>query len=84
MPVSRGRRKAKRRPAPPPKQTDPVKAKGPSPMWYVSLMFGLMGLGVVVIVVNYVGVLPGGTDNLWLIAGLACIAVGFGMTLNFR
>lgn len=53
-------------------------------MWYVSLMFGLMGLGVVVIVVNYVGVLPGGTDNLWLIAGLACIAVGFGMTLNFR
>jgi hypothetical protein len=39
---------------------------------------------VVVIVSNYIGVLPGGTDNKYLIAGLGAIAVGFGMTLNFR
>jgi Cell division protein CrgA len=84
MPVSRGRKKAKNRPAPPPKKVDPVKAKGPSPVWYVALMFGLMGLGVIVIIINYVGVLPGGTDNRYLIAGLGAIAVGFGMTLNYR
>ena len=84
MPTSKGRKKAKRRPAPPPKKPDAVKAKGPSPTWYVALMFGLMGIGVLVIVVNYVGVLPGGTDNKYLMAGLGAIAVGFGMTLNYR
>lgn len=84
MPVSKGRKKAKNRPAPPTRRVDPVKAKGPSPTWYVAIMFGLMAIGVIVIVINYVGVLPGGTDNLYLIAGLAAIAVGFGMTLNYR
>jgi hypothetical protein len=84
MPVSKGRRNARRRPTPPQKKADPVKAKGPSPTWYIALMFGLMGLGVIVIIANYIGVLPGGTDNKYLIAGLAAIAVGFGMTLNFR
>ena len=83
MPKSKGRKKAKRRPPPPPKQ-DPVKAKGPSPTWYVALMFTLMGLGALIIILNYMGVLPGGTDSVWLIGGLVGIAVGFGMTLNFR
>jgi len=84
MPVSKGRRNAKRRPAPPPKKVAPAKAKGPSPTWYVALMFGLMALGVIVIIANYIGVLPGGTDNKYLIAGLAGIAIGFAMTLNYR
>ena len=84
MPVSKGRKNAKRRPAPPPKKATPAKAKGPSPTWYVVLMFGLMALGVIVIIANYIGVLPGGTDNKYLIAGLAGIAIGFGMTLNYR
>ncbi|HEX9643714.1 MAG TPA: cell division protein CrgA [Acidimicrobiia bacterium] len=83
MPVSKGRKKAKRSPTPPPKP-DPVKAKGPSPKWYMVTMFGLMGAGLLVIVVNYMGLLPGGTSNTWLLGGLAGIAVGFGMTLNFR
>ncbi len=83
MPKSKGRKKAKRRPPPPPKP-DPVKAKGPSPAWYVASMFTLMGAGVLVIVVNYIGLLPGGTDSKWLLGGLAAIAAGFGMTLNFR
>jgi hypothetical protein len=83
MPKSKGRKKAKRRPPPPPK-TDPVKAKGPSPTWYVAIMFALMGIGVLVIVLNYIGLMPGGTSNAYLLLGLGGIAVGFGMTLNYR
>lgn len=83
MPVSKGRKKAKKRPPPPPKK-DPVKAKGPSPTWYVVLMFGLMAVGLIVILLNYMDVLPGGTDSKYLLAGLAGIGVGFAMTMNYR
>lgn len=83
MPVSKGRKKAKRRPPPPPKP-DPIKEKGPSPTWYIALMFGLMALGMLIILANYINLLPGGTSNTYLLIGLAGIAVGFGMTLNFR
>lgn len=84
MPVSKGRKKAKRRPAPPPPKPDPIKAKGPSPMWYVVTMFALMGIGTLIILANYINVLPGGTNNTYLLIGLAGIAGGFGMTLNYR
>ena len=82
MPKSKGRKKAKRRPPPPPKP-DPIKAKGPSPGWYAAIMFALMGIGVLVIVLNYIGIL-GDTNNTRLLIGLGMIAVGFGMTLNYR
>jgi hypothetical protein len=84
MPVSKGRKKAKRRPTPPPKP-DPVKAKGPSPRWYVILMAALMGGGLLLIILNYMGLVPGGdTDNVYLLTGLGAIGVGFAMTLNYR
>jgi hypothetical protein len=54
-----------------------------SPKWYVFTMFGLMAIGVVVIVLNYVGLTPE-TNNTYLIGGLAAIAVGFMMTLNYH
>ena len=47
-------------------------------------MVGLMGIGPLVILLNYMGLMPGGTDNTWLLTGLAGIAAGFAMTLNFR
>ena len=47
-------------------------------------MFSLMAIGVVVIILNYIGVFPGGTDNNYLYMGLGAIAVGFLMTLWFR
>ena len=58
--------------------------KGPSPTWYVVTMFALMGLGVVLILANYINLLPGSPDNMWLMVGLAGIAGGFAMTLNYR
>jgi len=84
MPVSKGRKKAKRKAPPPPPKPDPIKAKGPSPIWYVAIMFGLMGIGALIIILNYIGLVPGGTDNGKLVIGLAAIAAGFAMTLNYR
>lgn len=84
MPKSKGRKKKKNRsrstPPPPPEKKD----LGPSPTWYVALMFGLMAIGMLIIILNYIGLTPGDTSNFWLVVGLAGIAVGFGMTLNFR
>jgi len=85
MPVSKGRKKANKRPTPPKKQAAAeVEEKGSSPFWYVALMFGLMGVGIVVILLNYMGLVPGGTDSKWLLGGLGMIGIGFAMTLNFR
>ena len=85
MPKSKGRKKANRRPTPPKKQaTHEVDEKGPSPTWYVVLMFGLMAVGIIVILVNYMNLIPGGTDSKWLLGGLGMIGVGFAMTLNYR
>ncbi len=85
MPKSKGRKKANKRPTPPKKHaTSDVEDKGTSPIWYVTLMFGLMAVGVVVILLNYINLMPGGTDSRWLLGGLGLIGVGFAMTLNFR
>lgn len=81
MPKSKGRRKPKRStPAAPP----PPKVEKVSPKWYVVLMFSLMAIGAIVIILNYLGVLPGGSDSKWLFLGLGGIGVGFLMTLNFH
>jgi len=84
MPVSKGRKKANKRPTPPSHKPTAVDTKGPSPMWYVVLMFGLMAVGILVILLNYVQVLPGSTSNSYLYAGLGMIGVGFAMTMNYR
>lgn len=84
MPKSKGRKKANKRPTPPSTKPTAVDEKGPSPMWYVVTMFGLMGLGLVLILANYIGLLPGGTNNSYLITGLAGIGIGFAMTMNYR
>ena len=62
-----------------------MKAKGPSPRWYVILMASLMGGGLLLIILNYMGLVPGGdTDNVYLLIGLGGIGTGFAMTLNYH
>jgi predicted acyltransferase len=66
----------------------PPRAK-PSPRWYPPLVLGVMGLGVVVIVLNYIwpSILPfihKQTNAYALFIGLAFIAVGFLGTTKIR
>ena len=83
MPESKGRRKSKtvRRPTPP-KSAVAARERDSkeSPLWYVYLMFGLMALGVVLVVVRYIFE----TDQWLLLAGLGAIGVGFMMTTNYH
>ncbi|UDY34241.1 cell division protein CrgA [Dermatobacter hominis] len=61
--------------------------KGPSPRWVPVLMFGLWALGLLVIILNYMGVLPGSSDggNGWyLVAGLASILGGIMVATQYR
>lgn len=71
MPKSKNRPQ-RRRPQPPPKP----KPKQ-SPSWVGALFFVLLGLGVLVIILNYVGVLPGGTRPVLLFVGLGLMAAAF-------
>ena len=55
-----------------------------SPRWVPVLMFFLLGLGVVVIVANYLNLLPGDADNKYLLVGLGLITAGFVTATNYH
>lgn len=58
--------------------TPPVpKSQKVSPMWVPILMFSTLVGGMLMIILNYVDVLPGGTSNGYLLGGLGLITVGF-------
>ncbi|MCP5026094.1 MAG: cell division protein CrgA [Actinomycetia bacterium] len=59
-------------------------ANGPSPAWVPILMFALLGIGVLIIIVNYLDVLPGGSDNWWLIGGLGLVLGGIITATQYR
>jgi hypothetical protein len=80
MPESKRRKTKNRRPTRPVSAAAEARAKGPSPTWYVALMAGLMGVGVVAVLARFVFQLP----QYWLIGGLVAIAAGFLMTTNYR
>lgn len=72
MPKSRAKR---RRYQPPPR-----KKPKPSPRWFGWAILTIMFAGVVIIVTNYLGVIPGTHDsatNFYLFLGLGLIAAGF-------
>ena len=85
MPESKSRQKsAKKR-----YQLDPARKKKTNPpkRWYAPLVLCVMGLGVVLIVLNYIGAIPftAGTTKpglLWV--GLGLILVGFIGTMGIR
>jgi hypothetical protein len=82
MPKSKVRKNRKTRRGPTPPSTPASKVKGESPIWYVVTMFALMGLGVLLVVLNYVFTDVFGGWGLWV--GLVAIAAGFLMTTNYR
>jgi hypothetical protein len=81
MPRSRSRQRDRRRSYAAPPQKRRPKA---SPRWYGFLVLGLILFGVAMIVLNYMGIMPGGTRQLWLWLGLAFIAGGFVAATQWR
>jgi hypothetical protein len=66
-------------------RTPPVpKIQKVSPRWVPVLMFTLLGLGAVVIFLNYLGLLPGATSNWYLLAGLGLILGGIITATNYH
>ena len=55
-----------------------------SPTWVPVLMFALLGLGALVIFLNYLGLLPGATDNLYLLLGLGLVLGGIVTSTQFH
>jgi hypothetical protein len=79
MPKSKTRRKVRQRSQGPARPAP--KRRPPSPKWYVITMFALMGVGVLLVILNYVFSFFGGW-GLWV--GLAALASGFLMTTGYR
>lgn len=55
-----------------------------SPQWVPILMFGLFIVGILVIVANYVHLLPGGESGWYLLVGVAFITAGIFAATQYR
>lgn len=65
--------------------TPPVpKAYKESPKWVPILMLTFLALGMLTIVGNYLGLLPGGAKNGYLFVGLGLITCGFITATKYR
>ena len=60
------------------------KAVKVSPPWVPVLMFALLGIGCVMIMLNYLEILPGAASNWYLVGGLAFILGGIATATQFR
>ncbi|MFN2555804.1 MAG: cell division protein CrgA [Nitriliruptorales bacterium] len=81
MPRSRHRRKGKSRPRPQ-LAAGPVVKPRPSPRWVPVVGLSLIGLGLLVVLVNY---LPGLFETNWLLlAGLVLMTGGFVLLTTWR
>jgi hypothetical protein len=47
-------------------------------------MFGTLGLGALLIIVNFLAVLPGGESSWYLIGGIGLLAIGFWSATKYR
>lgn len=74
MPESKSKRKKKGRSQRPPSVQTPPR-KQTTARWVIPTVFGLWGLGVVVIIANYMR--GDAADNRFLFGGLIMIAAGF-------
>jgi hypothetical protein len=72
-PMARGRITAKR----------PV-SDDHSPRWYGLMIVGLLGLGMLIIVLNYLDVLPGSVSSWYLVVGLAVMFSGFYLATRYK
>ncbi len=72
---------------PPPsgRYTPPIpKEMKVSPRWVPVLMFICLGVGMFIILANYLGGLPGSPTNTYLVVGLGLITVGFVVATRYH
>ncbi len=55
-----------------------------SPPWWPVLVFGLLGLGILIIMLDYTGILPGAPNNWLLLPALVSITAGLVALMNYR
>jgi hypothetical protein len=83
--TKKGTTPAESRPGASTRYTPPVPRQiKSSPIWVPILMFVLLGAGMLVILANYLGVLPGDTSNAYLGIGLALICAGILVATQYR
>jgi hypothetical protein len=76
VPVSKAKRS--RYTPPPPKKA------APSPLWVPVVMATLLLVGLLVVLLNYLGALPGEQENRYLLLGLGLITSGFVLATTYR
>jgi Cell division protein CrgA len=76
MPQSKSKRS---RYTPPPAKKAPA-----SPLWMGVAITTSLLVGLVVVVTNYLGILPGDAENRYLIVGLVLISGGFMLATGYR
>lgn len=55
-----------------------------SPLWVPAVMTTCLVTGLAVVVLNYLGLLPGDSENTYLFVGLALVVAGFTLAANYR
>jgi hypothetical protein len=55
-----------------------------SPRWLGVSILVLFLLGVLVVILDYAGLLPGGVNNIWLVAAIALIFVGLILATRYH
>ncbi|HEV3130867.1 MAG TPA: cell division protein CrgA [Acidimicrobiales bacterium] len=55
-----------------------------SPRWMGIAIIALFLIGVLVVILNYAGLLPGGVNNLWLVAAIGAIFAGLIMATRYH
>jgi uncharacterized membrane-anchored protein len=55
-----------------------------SPRWMGITIIALFLLGVLIVILNYAGLLPGGVNNLWLVAAIAAIFGGLILATRYH
>jgi hypothetical protein len=55
-----------------------------SPRWFGILIIAMFALGVLIVILNYAGLLPGGVNNAWLIGAIGAIFVGLLLATRYH
>ena len=55
-----------------------------SPRWFGVLIVAMFALGVLIVILNYADLLPGGVNNAWLVAAIGAIFVGLLLATRYH